>query len=94
MERENPEDRSFSESWFEPFLEGQVRLFTPQELLLLFGFPPSFAFPPSIKDKKCLQVIGNSLNVEVVKRLILFGFEEYKKRWEENENEEEKEQQN
>ena len=47
-----------------------LRYFTARELLNLFGFPADYAFPSSISKKKRYELIGNSVNVTVV-RLVL-----------------------
>jgi len=49
-----------------------VRLFTPGELLRLAGFPQNFTFPPEITTRQKYKLIGDSINVEVVARLIHF----------------------
>jgi site-specific DNA-cytosine methylase len=56
---------------------GRVRLFHPDELLVIFGFPRSYSFPAS-EEMKELQhqfgCIGNSINVMVVKAIMHFLF--------------------
>lgn len=50
-----------------------LRYFSPDELLALFGFDTlTFQFPPAlgISDRKKYELIGNSLNVRVVKELL------------------------
>ncbi|KAL3939369.1 MAG: hypothetical protein SGBAC_005891 [Bacillariaceae sp.] len=49
---------------------GQLRRFTPKELLCLFGFPPSLTFPESINLENQYKLIGNSINVNVVTLLL------------------------
>ena len=51
----------------------RLRYFTPSELLRLFGFPNSkFDFPSNLSTRKSYELIGNSLNVDVVSHLIQF----------------------
>lgn len=49
----------------------KLRRFTPKELLGLFGFPSSFAFPDSISLEKQYKLIGNSINVFVVTKIVI-----------------------
>ena len=51
-------------------LFGRIRLFTPQELLKLFGFPESFKFPVSMSKRQQYSCIGNSINVSVVREVM------------------------
>ncbi|KAG6332411.1 hypothetical protein ID866_6682 [Astraeus odoratus] len=61
-----------------------LRYFTPNELLRLFylvdpsdtNAPDDFVWPPSISRKSKYRLIGNSVNVEVVRRLIEYLFTE------------------
>ncbi|KAM4606645.1 tRNA (cytosine(38)-C(5))-methyltransferase [Polymixia lowei] len=48
----------------------KLRYFTPREMANLMGFPQSFSFPEKISTKQQNRVLGNSLNVHVVARLI------------------------
>lgn len=50
----------------------KMRLFSPEEAALLHGFPSrsSIAFPEEMPDVKRYKLIGNSLNVVVVKTLL------------------------
>ncbi|KAM9337759.1 tRNA (cytosine(38)-C(5))-methyltransferase [Symphorus nematophorus] len=48
----------------------KLRYFTPREVANLMGFPPSFSFPEQIPTKQQYKVLGNSLNVVVVSRLL------------------------
>jgi tRNA (cytosine38-C5)-methyltransferase len=71
------EDRAL---WWERLQRGAprpltIRYFTPQELLRLFGFPKSFRFPAALNKSKCYELIGNSVNVEVVARLLAHGLQ-------------------
>mmetsp|Transcript_17896 Transcript_17896/g.26479 ORF Transcript_17896/g.26479 Transcript_17896/m.26479 type:complete len:569 (-) Transcript_17896:213-1919(-) len=47
-----------------------LRRFSPRELLNLFGFPPSFTFPSSLKLEHQYKLVGNSINVTVVALLM------------------------
>ncbi|XP_043823225.1 tRNA (cytosine(38)-C(5))-methyltransferase isoform X2 [Dromiciops gliroides] len=48
----------------------KLRYFTPREIANLHGFPPEFGFPEKITVKQCYRLLGNSLNVLVVSKLI------------------------
>ncbi|CAL8293178.1 unnamed protein product [Lota lota] len=48
----------------------RLRYFTPREIANLMGFPSSLAFPECISTKQRYRVLGNSLNVRVVAKLI------------------------
>ncbi|TSK34884.1 tRNA (cytosine(38)-C(5))-methyltransferase [Bagarius yarrelli] len=48
----------------------KLRYFTPREIANLMGFPPQFSFPSNISVKQRYRVLGNSLNVHVVAKLI------------------------
>ncbi|XP_053121525.1 tRNA (cytosine(38)-C(5))-methyltransferase isoform X2 [Hemicordylus capensis] len=48
----------------------KLRYFTPREIANLHGFPPEFGFPDKITTKQCYRLLGNSLNVHVVAKLI------------------------
>ncbi|XP_062336191.1 tRNA (cytosine(38)-C(5))-methyltransferase isoform X1 [Osmerus eperlanus] len=48
----------------------RLRYFTPREIANLMGFPKTFTFPENITTKQQYRVLGNSLNVHVVSRLI------------------------
>ncbi|XP_063063044.1 tRNA (cytosine(38)-C(5))-methyltransferase [Engraulis encrasicolus] len=48
----------------------RLRYFTPREIANLMGFSPDFTFPEDISIKQRYRVLGNSLNVHVVARLI------------------------
>lgn len=57
-----------------------LRYFTPSELLKIFRFEEQessqhFRWPPSISIKSQYRLIGNSVNVEVVRRLIDYLFD-------------------
>ncbi|PFH35032.1 hypothetical protein BESB_059190 [Besnoitia besnoiti] len=48
-----------------------IRFFSSSELLRLHGYPPSFAFPPALANKKAASLVGNSVNVSVIAVLLL-----------------------
>lgn len=48
----------------------QLRYFTPREVANLMGFPQSFGFPEDVPVKQRYKVLGNSLNVLVVSKLL------------------------
>ncbi|XP_067342967.1 tRNA (cytosine(38)-C(5))-methyltransferase isoform X2 [Channa argus] len=48
----------------------KLRYFTPREVSNLMGFPQTFSFPEEIPIKQLYKVLGNSLNVMVVARLL------------------------
>ncbi|CAO2594920.1 tRNA (cytosine(38)-C(5))-methyltransferase, partial [Lemmus lemmus] len=48
----------------------KLRYFTPREIANLQGFPPEFGFPEKITVKQRYRLLGNSLNVHVVARLL------------------------
>ena len=55
---------------------GRVRLFSPEEMLALSGFPPDFVFPPDMPLRHRFQCIGNSVNVRVVQAVMRCLFDE------------------
>ncbi|XP_075683714.1 tRNA (cytosine(38)-C(5))-methyltransferase isoform X1 [Rhinoderma darwinii] len=48
----------------------KLRYFTPREIANLHGFPAEFDFPDKITTKQRYRLLGNSLNVHVVAKLI------------------------
>lgn len=48
----------------------QIRKFAPEELLLLFGFPPEYRFPPDINLSQRFRLIGNSISIFVVEIMV------------------------
>ncbi|XP_036082810.1 tRNA (cytosine(38)-C(5))-methyltransferase isoform X1 [Rousettus aegyptiacus] len=48
----------------------KLRYFTPKEIANLHGFPPEFGFPENVTMKQRYRLLGNSLNVHVVAKLI------------------------
>jgi len=49
---------------------GRVRLFSPREMLRLMGFPDWFQFPAHYTARQCYGLIGNSINVVVVRHVM------------------------
>lgn len=47
-----------------------IRKFSPEELLNIFGFPSTFSFPDSISLENRYKLVGNSVNVSIVERLL------------------------
>lgn len=60
-----------------PSYHRTIRRFHPDELLAISGFPSNFIWPKNkkINLEKCSGVVGNSINVSVVRRVmqVLFG---------------------
>jgi len=49
----------------------QLRAFTPGEAATLHGFPRGFRFPKDVTLKQRYALVGNSLSVDVVAKLLL-----------------------
>jgi len=49
--------------------KGRIRKLTPKETLLLQGFPSDFELPKELVDSKIYKQAGNSVSVNVVKRI-------------------------
>ncbi len=49
---------------------GSIRFFSPSEMLHFFGFPDSFTFPDSMRTNNRYKVVGQSVNVIVVRSLM------------------------
>ncbi|XP_066258329.1 tRNA (cytosine(38)-C(5))-methyltransferase [Euwallacea similis] len=47
-----------------------LRFFTPKEISRLMCFPEQFSFPKDITERQKYMVLGNSVNVKVVSKLI------------------------
>lgn len=47
-----------------------LRYFTPTEIAKLMSFPDTFSFPPETTNRQRYRVLGNSINVAVVGKLI------------------------
>ena len=58
----------------ERLLPLRARYFSPREISNLHGFPADFCFPESISRKKRYELLGNSLSVQVVSRMLGFLF--------------------
>nr|XP_003708333.1 PREDICTED: tRNA (cytosine(38)-C(5))-methyltransferase [Megachile rotundata] len=56
----------------------KLRYFTPKEVCRLMCFPEEFMFPKSITCKQKYRLLGNSINVHVVSRLIYLLYTEKK----------------
>ncbi|KAM6970958.1 tRNA (cytosine(38)-C(5))-methyltransferase [Tautogolabrus adspersus] len=63
-------DQKSEEEKLQQLLKLKLRYFTPREVANLMGFPESFSFPEQISTKQKYRVLGNSLNVVVVARLL------------------------
>lgn len=48
----------------------KLRYFTPREVARLMSFPNEFTFPIGLKNKQQYRVLGNSINVAIVGKLI------------------------
>ena len=51
-------------------LSGKLRKFTPRELLRIFGYGDGFHFPESISLEHQYKLIGNSVNVEMIAKVV------------------------
>ena len=49
---------------------GGVRRFSPAEILRLLGFPPSYGLPENLAPGKAWPLVGNSLSLEPVRRML------------------------
>lgn len=47
-----------------------LRFFTPREIARIHGIPDSYKFPESLSNKQLYKLIGNGLNITVVKLLM------------------------
>ena len=47
-----------------------LRYFTPREVANLLGFPPQFSFPDTLTNRQRYALLGNSLSVIVVAKLV------------------------
>lgn len=50
--------------------DGTLRRFSPQEILRLLGFPDTFTLPPDLPLDKAWPLVGNSLSVPAVRRVL------------------------
>uniref|UniRef100_A0AAQ4S1Y0 tRNA (cytosine(38)-C(5))-methyltransferase n=3 Tax=Gasterosteus aculeatus aculeatus TaxID=481459 RepID=A0AAQ4S1Y0_GASAC len=63
-------DQMSEDDKLQQLLKLKLRYFSPREVANLMGFPQSFSFPQQISTKQQYRVLGNSLNVVVVARLL------------------------
>ena len=49
---------------------GRVRRFSPAEILRLLGFPKSFRLPPALRRQNAWRLVGNSLSLVPVRRVL------------------------
>ncbi|XP_070842443.1 tRNA (cytosine(38)-C(5))-methyltransferase isoform X2 [Chaetodon trifascialis] len=63
-------DQYSEEEKLQRLLKLKLRYFTPREVANFMGFPQSFSFPEQIAIKQQYRVLGNSLNVVVVAKLL------------------------
>lgn len=69
-------DESNPELLLEELRKRKLRYFSPEEMLRIHGFPSNFQFPDGITTLQSYKLIGNSLNVTVVKELISYLLKE------------------
>lgn len=50
--------------------DGRLRRFSPTEVLRLLGFPSTFRLPPDLPPEKAWPLVGNSLSVPAVRRVL------------------------
>ena len=50
--------------------DGSLRRFSPAEILRLLGFPPHLALPPGTVARDAWPLVGNSLSVPAVRRVL------------------------
>ncbi|ORZ32655.1 S-adenosyl-L-methionine-dependent methyltransferase [Catenaria anguillulae PL171] len=55
-----------------PLLPLRLRFFSPREVANLMCFPPEFEFPKGISEKQKYRLLGNSINVLVVGKVMQF----------------------
>ncbi|XP_059183061.1 tRNA (cytosine(38)-C(5))-methyltransferase isoform X2 [Centropristis striata] len=63
-------DQCSEDEKLQRLLKLKLRYFTPREIANLMGFPQNFSFPEQITTKQQYKVLGNSLNVVVVAKLL------------------------
>ena len=68
----DPATRVFDTEWRRKLDGGTLRYFSPSELLRLFGFSDTteFRFPREMSNRKCFELLGNSLNVFITTELL------------------------
>lgn len=60
-----------SDEQVQVLLDLKLRFFSPKEVCKLMCFPEDFDFPEHITDRQKYRLLGNSINVHVISRLIL-----------------------
>lgn len=50
--------------------DGSLRRFSPAEILRLLGFPATYRLPPDLPPEKAWPLVGNSLSVPAVRRVL------------------------
>jgi len=50
--------------------DGRLRRFSPAEILRLLGFPATYRLPPDLPPEKAWPLVGNSLSVPAVRRVL------------------------
>lgn len=50
---------------------GLIRRFSPEEMLCLFGFEQDFRFPPDLDVQTRWRLIGNSVDVRSIRRMLM-----------------------
>ncbi|KAL1415965.1 hypothetical protein MTO96_028555 [Rhipicephalus appendiculatus] len=68
--REVPHKEAVPEHVLEKLRSLRLRYFTPREVARLMCFPEHFAFPTELKPRHQYQLLGNSVNVRVVRALL------------------------
>jgi tRNA (cytosine38-C5)-methyltransferase len=76
QEQEQEEEQEEEEAWYEKFGDDRLRYFTTDEISRLLGFPSSHVFHESVPLKKRYALLGNSLHVGTVARLLHVLFSE------------------
>lgn len=64
------EYEKYSDDQLQLFLSLRLRYFTPKEVSRLMCFPEDFTFPNKTTTKQKYRLLGNSINVAVVSKLI------------------------
>lgn len=61
---------SDEEKYLQCIKQLELRFFSPMEVARLMSFPEYFTFPDSITDNQRYRLLGNSINVKLVARLV------------------------
>lgn len=69
-------DQTNEEEYLENAKTLQLRFFTPKEVARLMSFPENFSFPNDVTKNQRYKLLGNSVNVKVVSKLIQILFED------------------